>query len=88
MRRIVLAAFALTVFAACQPATNELTDNQKGEIAAEVELLHGQFWDAWRETDVARGMSYYRNSPDFTFTREGEPLNGFAALNETHTQQT
>ena len=80
MRRFVLAAFALIVLAACQPASKELTDYQKTEIAAEVELLHGQFWDAWRETDFERGMSYYLNSPEFTFTFQGRMVSGYSAF--------
>jgi ketosteroid isomerase-like protein len=82
MRRIVLAAFALTVLAACQPATTELTDQQRGELAAEVELLHGQFWDEWRAADVHGGMSYYLNSPEFAFAMEGQLLNGFEATHD------
>ena len=61
----VFAAFALTVLAACQPATTELTDQQKAEIAAEVELRHDQYWDAWRVVDRDRGMSFFRNSPEW-----------------------
>jgi ketosteroid isomerase-like protein len=82
MRRFVLAAFALTVLAACQPATTELTDYEKAEIAAEVELLHGQFWDAWRAWDFERGMSYYTNSPEFMFANEDQIVRGWDALNE------
>ena len=82
MRRIVFAVFAVTVFISCQPADTEMTVNQKAEIAAEVELLHGQFWDAWRETSIERGMSYYLNSPDITFvSREGTTV-GFDALHD------
>jgi len=82
MRRIVLAGCALTVLAACQPASIELTDYQKAEIEAEVQLLHDQFWDAWRETDVTRGMFYYLNSPEFTGALEGQLVHGFAAFND------
>ena len=80
MRRFVLAAFALTVLAACQPAATELTVERKAEVAAEVELIHGQFCDAWRETDFERGMSYYLNSPEFTFTYQGQMISGYAAF--------
>jgi len=82
MRRFVLAAFALTVLAACQPASIELTDYQKAEIEDEVQLLHDQFWDAWRETSVDRGMSYYLNSPQFTGAVEGQLIHGFAAFDD------
>ena len=78
MHRIVLAACAVTVLAACQPASIELTDYQKGEIAAEVELINGQFWEAWRAVDVERGMSYYLNSPDFTVALDGQLVHGYA----------
>ena len=59
-----------------------MTEEQKAKTAAEVNILHAEFWDAWRETDIERGMSYYRNSPEFTFTRNGQIINGFAALDE------
>jgi len=82
MRRFVLAAFAFALVAACQPASNELTDYQKAEIAAEVELIHGQFWDAWRETDFEKGMSYYLNSPEFTFSYQGQMVSGYSAFRD------
>ena len=82
MRRFVLAAFALTVFAACQPATNELTDYRKGELAAEVELIHGQMWEAWNETDVDRAMSYLYNSPDVIWVDDGVLMKGWTTVND------
>jgi hypothetical protein len=82
MRRFIIAACTLTVLAACQPATTELTEQRKAEIAAEVELLHDQYWDAWREVDKDRGMSYYRNSPEFIWADEGELIKGWSAAND------
>ena len=79
MRRFVFTAFALTVLTACQPATLELTEERKAEIAAEVELLHGQFWDAWRAADVDRGLSFYDNSPELTVLRDVQLIKGFSA---------
>ena len=72
MRRIVFSAFAVIVFSACQSATTELTEEMKAEIAAEVELLHGQFWDAWRAADVDRGLSYYPDIPEAAYATEGD----------------
>ena len=80
MRRFVFAAFALTVFAACQPVTNELTEEMKAEIAAEVNALNNESTNAWREADVDRGMSYYRNSPEFTFAVDGQLITGFSTF--------
>jgi uncharacterized protein (TIGR02246 family) len=82
MRRFVLTTFVLSVVLACQPATTELTDQQRGELAAEVELIHGQFWDTWRETDLDRGMSYYLNSPEYVFTYQGQMVSGYAAFRD------
>ncbi len=81
MRRFFIAAFALPVLAACQPTSNELTDYQKGEIAAEVELIQGQFWDAWGVNDGG-GMSYYNNSPDLALSMEGQLVRGWATVND------
>ena len=51
MRRFVLAAFTMTVLAACQPATTELTEEQKAEIAAEIRQTARAFWSSIEETD-------------------------------------
>ena len=76
MRRMIL-PLMLFVFAACQPATMELTEEQKAEIAAEVNAIHTQFWDVWKEMDVDRGMAYYYNSPELVFGMDGQVLWGW-----------
>jgi hypothetical protein len=82
MRRLTLAVLSLAFLAACQPATTELTEEQKAEIVAEVNALKADFWDAWREFDRDRGMSYYRNSPDFIWADDGELTKGWTTFNE------
>jgi hypothetical protein len=72
----------LLVFAACQPATMELTDAEKATIVDEVNPIKADFWDAWRAWDVDRGMSYYRNSPDFVWADDGELVQGWTTFNE------
>ena len=52
MRRIVLAASALTVLAACQPADTALTEEQKAEIAAEVNAAFENWAAAVRALDL------------------------------------
>lgn len=81
MRRFVFAAFALTVLAACQPATTELTDEQEAEIAAEVNAIRADFWDAWKVNDGG-GMSYYNNSPNLAFGVEGQLVHGWDTYND------
>jgi hypothetical protein len=68
MRRFVLAAFALTVLVACQSATTELTDEQKAEITAEVNMALDGFWDCWRRVDYDGGMAYNHDSPETSGT--------------------
>ncbi len=80
MRRVFVAASATAVLAACQPAPSELTEDVKAEIAAEVNAIHEEFWDAWRETDFDRGMSYYVDSPEFTFAFQGQMISGYSAF--------
>ncbi len=82
MRRFVLAALALTVLAACQPSTTELTEEQKTEIANEVNAIHAEAWDAWRAADVDRGMSYYPDSPELTYITDGQLFRGTAAVDD------
>jgi hypothetical protein len=85
MRRIVLVAFALTVLAACQPATTELTEEQKVEIAAEMNLVLDTFWDVWREADFDQGVQYWENSPDNMFvTSNARILHGYDEIDQTY----
>ncbi len=74
MRRMIL-PLMLFAFAACQPATMELTDAEKAAIAEEVTAIHDQMWDAW--PDLAAGMSYFDNSPDVAYAADGDIHLGF-----------
>jgi hypothetical protein len=70
MCRFVLAAFALTVLAGCQPATTELTEEQRAAIAAELNAIHTDMWDAWRAADYDQGVSYFKTE-GLQFAYEG-----------------
>jgi len=70
----------LLVVAACQPATTELTADQKAAIADTVNALDAAYWDAWRAVDVDKGLSYFHNSPDLWWGEEGHALLGYAEL--------
>jgi hypothetical protein len=82
MHRAIL-ALTLVVGAACQPATTELTDELKAEIAADVSALNAEYWEAWRAADWDRGMSFYLDSPDFVWAAGGAVYFGLDALEET-----
>jgi len=77
MRRFVFAAFTLTVLAACQPTTTELTEEQKAEIAAEVGLLVPQFFDAFRDGDFDRGIEFWLDAPDAAAAANGRVVHGY-----------
>ena len=79
MRRLALAVLSLAFLAnACQPATTELTEEQKAAIADTVNAANAANWDAWREVDLDRALSYFHDSPDFWFALEGQVLRGYA----------
>lgn len=82
MREFISVAIAVTVLTACQPATNDLTEDMRTEIASEVNDVHSEFWDTWRETDFERGMQYYLNSPEFTFSYQGKMITGYSEFHE------
>ncbi len=80
MRRLVIAAFTMTVLAACQPATTELTVQRRGEIAAEVTMRLDGLWDALRLADYDQILDYMHQSPDFLMSSNGTFMSGFATL--------
>jgi len=83
MRRFVFAAFALTVLAACQPTTRELTEEQKAEIAAEVNALQPDYLSVWSNADFAGGMDYWVQSPDVAYANQGVVTFGYANMVST-----
>jgi len=82
MRRLIFAALALNFVAACQTGTTELTEEQKASIAAEVNAVHAEFWNAWREAEVDEVMAYYLDSPSFGFSHVGEMIRSFSEFEE------
>jgi len=94
MRRLVFVVMGLAVLAVAaavlrmtneptaQPATTELTEEQKAAIVDEVSAISAENLSAWRDADISIGMSYYHDSPDFTFALEGQLTHGFAAFGD------
>jgi hypothetical protein len=59
MRRLTLSVLSLAFLAGCQPATTELTEEQKAEISQEVEQAFAAFWSSFhQEADIAELISY------------------------------
>ena len=67
MRRFVFATFAVTVLAACQPTTTELTEEQKAAIGDSVTTVHNDMWQTWMAKDMDGTMSFFVNSPDIGY---------------------
>ncbi len=83
MRRLTLSVLSLAFLAACQPAATELTEEQKAEIAAEVEAIHAASWDAWRAVDLDRALSYWHSSSEVWWAEQGQITHGYAET-ESH----
>jgi hypothetical protein len=65
MRRFVISAFAVSVLAACQPATTELTDELKSEIEAAVRTAAEDLWAGASEADMEHVLSHWRQQDGF-----------------------
>lgn len=82
MRRFVLAAFALTALAACQPATTEFTEEQKAQVEAEIRALMPEFMSAWEDADVERGFGFWLESAEMGYANRGNVRFGYDQLVE------
>ena len=80
MRRIVLAAFALTVFAACQPSTTELTEEMKAEIATEVEQRVAGYMEAVQRHDASWLVNFWSDVDGIVFAGDGNVAEGHDAI--------
>jgi len=75
MRRLVLAALSLALLAtACQPATTELTEEQRSAIAAEVDSVVNEWWTSWSTMDFDRGLSFFADDPDVLWMNDAQPF--------------
>jgi ketosteroid isomerase-like protein len=81
MHRLALAAVSLTLLAACQTATIELTEEQKLAIADTVAaLVDGEWIAATDPVDFDRLMSFMHNSNEATMAFNGGTLHSYATL--------
>jgi uncharacterized protein (TIGR02246 family) len=80
MRRLVLAAFSLTVLAACQPATTELTEEQKAAIADTVRQLSTDYLASVSTLDADTVMAFHIDSDEFAWSIDSELSLEFEAV--------
>ena len=74
MRRFVFAAFVLTVLVACQPAAMELTEELKGEIAAEVSALQAEYDTVYVAHRFDRADSLWTESSETGWAASGNVI--------------
>ena len=84
MRRLALAVLSLAFLAnACQPATTELTEEQKAEIADELTRLYGESLVPISQLDQEGWLAYMQNSEDLTFAVNGGSFRSYSAFADT-----
>ena len=79
MRRMFLWSMAF-VFAACQPATVDLTAGERAVITDQVNARHTKMWDAFRAADFDRGIAFF-DATDLVYAYEGVVLD-YATMDE------
>jgi ketosteroid isomerase-like protein len=79
MRRMIL-PLMLFMFAACQPATMELTDAEKAAIAEELTQAYDSYGTAVRQLSQDGMLSFFQQSEDLTFAEFGTVYRSWSAL--------
>ena len=82
MRRLVLAVLTLAFLTACQPATTELTDEQKAGIAQDLTQAFDAYATAVRQLDQDAVLGFFQQSDDFALAEYGEITRSWTALAE------
>jgi len=86
MRLKVIAPGALLLLVgACQPASTEFTDQQKTELAAEVDAAAGAWWSAWEIVDLEQGLSFMSDASESAYLGGDQNLYGVGAMREAWT---
>jgi len=71
MRRLAIAVLSLAFLAACRTATTELTEEQKAEIAAQVNALQAEYNAAAEAADFDGEMSHWTQSSETGWATTG-----------------
>lgn len=82
MRRPLPLTLIPLMIAGCQPATVELTDERKAEIAAEVDAAATAWWDAWAAVDLAGGMAFFADVPETAWAGDQGMLYTVSGMND------
>ena len=78
-----LAAFSVLVLvAACQAPPTEMTEAEKADIAAEVDSLTNEMWEAWKIFDWDRGLAFIEDAPETTWRSTVQTMYSVAEMKE------
>ncbi len=78
----VLALALVSAAVACQPAMTGLTEEQKAEIAAEVDSVASDWWASWAAVEYDRGMSFIDTGPEASWTGDEGTLYTVAEMDK------
>jgi hypothetical protein len=82
----LLALMALGVLfffnTAQSPTGLEMTEAEKRRIQAEVDSLTNEWWEAWKNFDWDRGLSFVEEAPETTWTGAGQTVYSVAEMRE------
>ena len=79
---VALVALAFLLPVGCQPPASELTEDQKAVIAAEIDSLTDEWWEAWTTFDWDRGLSFIADEPETTWTGAGQTVYSVAEMRD------
>jgi hypothetical protein len=82
MRRLALAALSVALVAACQPATTDLTEEQKTAIAEELSQKFDAYGAAVRQLDPDAVLGFFQESDELAFAEFGEVVLSWSTLAE------
>ena len=78
-----LATFPVMVLvAACQAPPPEMSEAEMARIAAEVDSLTVEWWEAWETFDWDRGFAFVEDAPETTWTGAVQTVYSVAEMRE------
>ena len=80
--RCMIPPLMLVVFAACQPATMELTEADQAAISEELAQAYAGYGEAVRHLNQDGMLGYFQQSDDLTYAENGAVYRSWAALAE------
>jgi hypothetical protein len=78
----IVAVLALLFIATEQTAPPEMSEAEIAQIAAEVDSLTNEWWEAWETFDWDRGLAFIEDAPETTWTGAGQTVYSVGEMRE------